>query len=64
MQVPTELGIMLIRGYQLIDPELCKPEVSSAQVAGGSSWADRLPNAWVACPPRPPTECRSMPTGK
>jgi hypothetical protein len=26
--VPTELGITLIKGYQLIDPELCRPHVS------------------------------------
>lgn len=25
--VPTELGITLIKGYQLIDPELCRPQV-------------------------------------
>ena len=25
--VPTELGITLIRGYQVIDPELCRPAV-------------------------------------
>jgi DNA topoisomerase III len=27
--VPTELGITLISGYQRIDPELCRPQVSS-----------------------------------
>jgi DNA topoisomerase-3 len=25
--VPTELGITLIKGYQRIDPELCRPQV-------------------------------------
>jgi hypothetical protein len=28
--VPTELGVTLIKGYQLIDPELCKPHVRAA----------------------------------
>jgi hypothetical protein len=27
--VPTELGITLIKGYQLIDPELCRPQVNT-----------------------------------
>lgn len=26
--VPTELGITLVKGYQLIDPELCRPQVN------------------------------------
>ena len=26
--VPTELGITLVRGYQLIDQELCSPQVT------------------------------------
>lgn len=30
--VPTELGITLIRGYQLIDPELCRPQVRACDV--------------------------------
>lgn len=25
--VPTELGVTLIKGYQLIDAELCRPQV-------------------------------------
>lgn len=27
--VPTELGVVLIRGYQAIDPDLCLPGVRS-----------------------------------
>lgn len=30
--VPTELGITLVKGYQLIDPELCRPQVQTAFV--------------------------------
>jgi DNA topoisomerase IA len=29
--VPTELGITLIKGYQLIDGELCKPQVRAGR---------------------------------
>lgn len=25
--VPTDLGVTLIKGYQMIDPELCRPQV-------------------------------------
>ncbi len=32
--VPTELGVTLIRGYQLIDPELCKPQVGGLGAEG------------------------------
>lgn len=36
--VPTELGITLVRGYQLIDSELCSPQVQlqrSSELAQG-----------------------------
>lgn len=36
--VPTELGITLIRGYQRIDAELCRPQVRAHvehEVGGG-----------------------------
>ena len=29
--VPTELGITLIKGYQAIDPELCRPQVCNGR---------------------------------
>ena len=31
--VPTELGITLVRGYQLIDQELCLPQVRASCTA-------------------------------
>ena len=37
--VPTELGITLVRGYQLIDAELCSPQVQlqrSSELAVGA----------------------------
>jgi hypothetical protein len=40
--VPTELGSSLIKGYQLIDPELCKPQVGSdGLLLGGWGWSCR-----------------------
>jgi hypothetical protein len=36
--VPTELGITLIRGYQLIDPELCRPQVSSSSACRAADY--------------------------
>ena len=32
--VPTELGITLVKGYQLIDPELCRPQVQEKPLFG------------------------------
>jgi hypothetical protein len=31
--VPTELGIILVRGYQLIDPDLCLPLVRALSIS-------------------------------
>ena len=41
--VPTELGITLVRGYQLIDAELCSPQVTLA-----------IPSAPLPATPREP----------
>jgi len=41
--VPTELGITLIEGYQLIDPELCRPHVSGMPSMTPGSDSARAP---------------------
>ena len=40
--VPTELGITLIKGYQSIDPELCRPQVHVC-FSAASVWE------WIRC---------------